>query len=193
MIPFGALAPLFHRFGERIYGEEIKALLRLLVEHLPEGAHLADVGAGTCVLSHMTQRYRDDLTLTAIDPCEKMLYYCHDDIMTHRASAEAIPLGNATCDAVIVGEALHHFRDVDTALNEIDRILKPEGILFLYDFDPTRFKGRMIAFFEKLMGEPAHFFAPDEIAKRLEEIGFACEIKTASWRYVIEARKGEQA
>ncbi len=191
MIPFGALAPLFHRFGERIYGEEIKGLLRVLIEDLPEGAHLADIGAGTCVLSHLTQRYRDDLTLTAIDPCEKMLYYCHDDITTHIAGAEAIPLEATSYDMVLVGEALHHFRDVDAALDEIDRILKPGGKLFLYDFDPTHFKGKMIALFEKLMGEPAHFFAPEEIAKKLEGFGFACEIKTASWRYVIEAKKVE--
>ena len=37
-------------------------------------------------------------------------------------------------DAVILGEALHHFRDVDLALFEIGRILKKDEKLFTKSF-----------------------------------------------------------
>jgi SAM-dependent methyltransferase len=46
------------------------------------------------------------------------------------ATAEAIPLPDASADAVTVGQAFHWFAN-DTALAEIQRVLKPGGRLAL--------------------------------------------------------------
>lgn len=45
-------------------------------------------------------------------------------------SAERIPAGSATLDAVLVGQAFHWF-DPDRALGEIARVLRPGGVLAL--------------------------------------------------------------
>ena len=56
-------------------------------------------------------------------------------------TAERIPLDDATADAVVVGNAFHHF-DADRAFGEIRRVLVPDGALALFwarsdDEDPA--------------------------------------------------------
>ncbi|HWM59056.1 MAG TPA: class I SAM-dependent methyltransferase [Pseudonocardia sp.] len=43
-------------------------------------------------------------------------------------SAEAIPLPDASVDAVLIGQAWHWF-DLDRALPELARVLRPGGVL----------------------------------------------------------------
>jgi SAM-dependent methyltransferase len=46
-------------------------------------------------------------------------------------TAETIPLGDGAADAVVVGNAFHHF-DADRAFAEIRRVLRPAGVLALF-------------------------------------------------------------
>jgi SAM-dependent methyltransferase len=48
----------------------------------------------------------------------------------HAASAEAIPLGDASVDGVFAGQSFHWFAN-DVALGEISRVLRPGGVLAL--------------------------------------------------------------
>jgi SAM-dependent methyltransferase len=53
------------------------------------------------------------------------------DVTTLAGTAEGIPLGDGIADAVVVGNAFHHF-DADAAFVEIRRVLRPEGTLALF-------------------------------------------------------------
>jgi malonyl-CoA O-methyltransferase len=55
------------------------------------------------------------------------------------ASVEAIPLPDARCDGVICGLALGHVPQVNGALREISRVLKPGGWALISDFHPFVF------------------------------------------------------
>jgi len=129
MIPFDKLGWAFHRFGKRIYPREVRQSLCRFLDTLPPKATVLDVGAGTGVLCELSLACRNDLLLTATDPAEGMLRYCSNTVETIVASAEVLPFENNSFDAVMMGEALHHFRDVDAAFLEIVRILKPNGKL----------------------------------------------------------------
>jgi SAM-dependent methyltransferase len=53
------------------------------------------------------------------------------DVTTLAGTAEGIPLCDGVADAVVVGNAFHHF-DADAAFVEIRRVLRPEGTLALF-------------------------------------------------------------
>ncbi len=191
MIPFNKLGWAFHRFGKRIYPQEVRQNLCYFLDTLPPEAKVLDVGAGTGVLCELSLACRDDLVLSAADPAEGMLQYCRESVHTVVAPAETLPFDNNSFDGVLMGEALHHFRNVDAALLEIKRILKPNGMLFIYDFNPKKFKGAFIAKSEILLGEPGNFFVPSELAEKLSSFGFQATIQQYGYRYTVHAKKGK--
>ena len=188
MIPFNKLGWAFHRFGKRIYPQEVRQSLCRFLDALPSEAKVLDVGAGTGVLCQLSLACRDDLALTAADPAEGMLQYCGEHVQTVVAPAETLPFDNDSFDAVLMGEALHHFRDVDAAFLEIKRILKPNGMLFIYDFNPKKLKGKLIAKGEILLGEPGNFFEPSILATKLATFGFKANSEQYGYRYTLHAK-----
>jgi ubiquinone/menaquinone biosynthesis C-methylase UbiE len=69
----------------------------------------------------------------AVEPSQGMLDALHDRVPTVDAKigyAEAIPLGDASVEAVFVAEAFHWFTTAQASA-EIARILRPDGHLVL--------------------------------------------------------------
>ncbi len=188
MIPFNHLGRLFRYLGPAAYPKEaIKGLCDFL-QSMPVNATLLDLGAGTGVLSEFAYGCRKDLSFVAVDPAEGMLRFSPAYVRTHTASAEELPFEAGSFEAVLIGEALHHFAEPDTALQEIVRVLRRGGGLFIYEFDPGTFLGKSLCMAEKLLGEPGHFFAPERLKEMLEAYGFAVEINRHGWRYTIHAK-----
>lgn len=79
------------------------------------------------------------------------------------------------------GEALHHFNDVDKALEECVRVLKDGRRLFIYDFDVSTFRVKSICKGKELLGEPGNFFTPQDLEEKLESYGFTPTITKHSW------------
>jgi len=191
MIPFDRLGWAFHNFGGMIYPARVKEALCQTVQPLAPAARILDVGAGTGILCRFASACRDDLQLEAIDPAEGMLKYCPEQTVTHLGRAEALPFEASTFDAVMIGEALHHFEDIDVSLAEIKRVLKPGGRLFIYDFDPSTWMGGVIAKGEKLLGEPGNFFVPKRLQSVLEDHSFDVYVDIFGFRYIITAKLKE--
>ena len=88
-----------------------------------------DLGAGTGKLTALLVELGTDVT--AVEPDAAMLGELRRGLPSVRAlsgSAEAIPLPDASVDAVLCGQALHWF-DLSRALPEIARVLVPGGTL----------------------------------------------------------------
>jgi demethylmenaquinone methyltransferase/2-methoxy-6-polyprenyl-1,4-benzoquinol methylase len=189
MIPFNRLGWVFHHFGSLIYPAEIKKSLCMAIKPLPTQARVLDIGAGTGILCRFAAECKRDLELHAIDPAEGMLKYCSQEIISHLGTAEALPFKDAEFDAVMIGEALHHFDDIERSMEEITRVLKSEGRIFIYDFDPSKLMGKVIAGTERLLGEPGHFFVPESLQKLLESYGFEAEVHNHGFRYTLTGYK----
>jgi len=101
---------------------------------LPDGATVADVGAGTGLLTHglLTNGYR----VIAVEPNPAMRAACdrHCGAFKHYRSvegcAESIPLEAATADLITAAQAFHWF-EVDRARAECLRVLRPHGSVAL--------------------------------------------------------------
>jgi SAM-dependent methyltransferase len=91
-------------------------------------ARVLDLAAGTGKLTEGLLRL--GLDVIAVEPDTAMLTELtsrYPDVTAKPGAAEAIPLDDAAVDAVFVGQALHWF-DLDRALPEIARVLRPGGV-----------------------------------------------------------------
>ncbi len=141
------------------------------------------------MLSAWALAARADLDCTVVDVAKGMMAHVPDGVGTVLASAEELPFSASTIDAVMMGEALHHFRNSDHALEEVARVLRAGGRLWVYDFDPTRGVGRWVHWGERLAGEPASFYRPADLAARLDELGFEVEYECRKGQYVLTATR----
>ncbi|NEN07246.1 methyltransferase domain-containing protein [Diaminobutyricibacter tongyongensis] len=90
-----------------------------------------DLGAGTGKLTRLLVDRA--LDVVAVDPSAQMLGVFEralHGIRTHLGSAEDIPLGDASVDAVVSGQAWH-WVDPVRAVPEVARVLRPGGTLGL--------------------------------------------------------------
>ena len=99
---------------------------------LGEGSLVVDLAAGTGQLS---KRFAPlGVKVAAVEPARNMRSLIEDRLPTVGVldgSAEAIPLDEGAADAVVVGNAFHHF-DAERAFAEIRRVLLPGGALALF-------------------------------------------------------------
>lgn len=188
MIPFNHLGWVFKYFGSLIYPHAVRNALCHFLKPLSKDDSVLDIGAGTGIMSEFAHECRADLQFVAIDSAEGMLKFSAEYIQTHKAHAEALPFGAASFEAIFIGEALHHFQDVDKSIQEMVRVLKSEGRLFIYDFDSSTFMGKSLCRVEKILGEPGNFFAPEVLKQKLESHGFSVLVSQCGYRYTLAAQ-----
>lgn len=112
----------------------------LLVTELgiQSGRTVVDLAAGTGKLTRLLQP--TGALVIAVEPVTAMLERLVTAVpQAHpvAGTAEAIPLAEASADAVVVGTAFHWFRG-EHALREIDRVLRPGSGLGLIWNNPDR-------------------------------------------------------
>jgi SAM-dependent methyltransferase len=126
MAGFGASADAYERGRPDYPSAAIRWLARSL--ELKPGITVVDLAAGTGKLSRPLSA--TGARVIAIEPVEAMRRAIGVGIETLDGTAERIPLPDASCDGVTVGQAFHWF-DGELALAEIHRILRPGSSLAL--------------------------------------------------------------
>ena len=92
---------------------------------------VVELGAGTGKLTDRLVELGHDILAT--DPSDRMLQHLrlrHPELRVATAPAETIPVATRSVDTVVAAQAFHWF-DVDRALREAARVLKPEGRIAL--------------------------------------------------------------
>lgn len=131
----------------------------------PQGKRALDVGCGGGLLAEEFAAL--GFAVTGIDPSDVSLSVAR----THAAmtglkidyrhgDGAALPFENETFEVAYCCDVLEHLPDWDTALGELARVLKPEGVFFYDTINRTIFS-KIVAI--KLLQEwpPTRFFPPN--------------------------------
>ncbi len=144
---FNAIAPQydflnhFLSFGIDRYWR--RRLVRHVRSHHP--AHLLDVATGTGDLAILLQR-KTGAAVTGVDIAEGMLEVARKKTLNSQlsiinyqlASATALPFPDNTFDAVTVAFGVRNFDNLQQGLSEMQRVLRPGGIVTILEFTTPR-------------------------------------------------------
>lgn len=101
-----------------------------------EGKVCLDAGCGVALAAYglakmeKTKTYAFDTSPICLKVAKKRLKYLNNLFLT-RASCELIPFKSESFDFINCNSILHHLLNIESALNELFRILKPGGFLFI--------------------------------------------------------------
>jgi ubiquinone/menaquinone biosynthesis C-methylase UbiE len=158
---------------------------RAVVEEISPrpGECVVDVGAGMGPAT--VHAAKTGAIVLAVDPTPYMRRILELRRLGHRrrdairivdGSAERIPTADGSVDAVWTVNTMHHWTDLDAAMGELARVLRPGGRLLLVDED---FDDPAHPAFERMQNRRAHrahHFAtidPVDVAAKLSAAGFA--------------------
>jgi ubiquinone/menaquinone biosynthesis C-methylase UbiE len=179
---FDRLAPVYDLFMPAADREDIEDGFAIADRPVQR---VLDVGGGT-------GRVARALTQDAIvvDASAGMLAQARDDgLPVVRGDVGELPFPDEWVDAVAIADALHHFPDVDAALSECARVLRPGGVLVIREFDPGTVRGRLLVAGEHLMGLHSEFVRPERLSERVQATGLRTRVVDTGFGYTVAGAK----
>jgi ubiquinone/menaquinone biosynthesis C-methylase UbiE len=115
--------------------------VKLLVEHLGElaGKRALDVGCGKGRFARIFQERYPGAEIWGLDISEEMLKHVPAGIHTRAGSMTSLPFEDASFDAAYATESLEHAVEIDVAVGEICRVVKPGGRIAIIDKNVEHF------------------------------------------------------
>ncbi len=171
-------------FGSGFHLEALCALL-------PRRWHVLDIGTGTGFMLPLLARHFHHVT--AVDPSPAMLELARqravneefENITFSLGRLEALPLERARVDAVLAILVLHHAEDIEASLREIERVLKPGGLLLVVDLEPHTMQD-----FQQKMGDPRAGVDATDLGRQMKKCGLAIDLQRALIRNTDEELGG---
>ena len=119
------------------YGDHISNDLTIKNIELNPNDILLDIGCGTGTAVKIASRICHKGKIYGIDPIETMINIAiknqdkPSNIEFILGSAENIPLDNKYVNKIIAINSIHHWKDYNKGLLEVNRVLKSEGFFFI--------------------------------------------------------------
>lgn len=185
---FNWAAPLVRLYGNRFDDADVSSIARWLRPAVDPGGRILDVGGGSGQLAHLLADALDAY-VTVVDPTPEMLDHVETDgrVDAVKGVAERLPFDDDSFDALVVTDAFHHFRKQGSAAREFARVVRHNGLVLVLDLDPSVRPMRLVAYAEKLVGEPGAFMTPQEMCAFMSDQGIEGECsrdKGASYHFV---------
>ena len=158
-------------------GEFTRKFKRIILERITiePGDHVLDVACGNGTLLRMLSE-KCDISGYGADLSEKMIENAErncPDMQFHVASCERIPWDDQKFDVITVCAAYHHFPNVKAFAEEANRLLKPQGLLYIADvFYPSMIRVICNPFVPLSKAGDVKFYSTKQIQTNFEKCGF---------------------
>jgi SAM-dependent methyltransferase len=149
------------------------------------GEDVVDVGCGPgFCLTELAERAGAAGSVTGIDSASAMLAAAakraerHDNVSFHQADATSLPVPDSAFDALLSVQVLEYVPDIDSAIAEFHRVLRPGGRAVIWDVDWATVSWqsgddeRMRAMLDAWDTHLAHRSVPRTLAPSLRAGGF---------------------
>lgn len=166
--------------GRQLSPDALQTWMAAFARHLPETRPLVwlDLGSGT---GRMTPALASAFggPVHGVEPSDKMRAQAlaragHPAVSYTAGSAEHIPLPDASCDAALLFFVWHHVGDREGAAQELRRVVKPGGKLFVQanfsDRMPDVWWFRVVPEWKKF--DAAQFRSEDEVIRDFADAGW---------------------
>ena len=174
---FKIIAPFYDRFMQLVKMDHSEKIAEYLAP--VKDMDLLDMGGGTGM--NAVPLVQAGARVTVVDSSEAMLSRAEAKGIKAkliRADASAsLPLPDSSFDIILISDAWHHFRQQERVIDEIVRLLRPEGRLYLIDFDQKKLRTKYLSILEKLLGEPSTFWTPEELTIAFKDRGIQGDFK----------------
>lgn len=109
--------------------------VRAVLDHLGDlnGRIAADIGSGKGRFARLVKERSPRATVIALDIAETMLHHVPADVSKVAASMTQLPLATTSVDGAYAIESLEHAVDIEGAVAELARIVKPGGRIAIID------------------------------------------------------------
>jgi len=166
------------------------AVLGRLLKRNPD-ARILDVGCGTGNYTAIQQSTFMAGRWVGFDPSSEMLAVARGKTTTAsqtaasqtavltQAVAENIPHPDDSFDYIAANFTFHHFQDKTAVLNELTRILNPDGLLRIYNLCPEKMPDWWVyqLFPETVAIDEQRFWSVAQIVNELESRGLTVEVE----------------
>lgn len=166
---FELLSPIYDCI---IRGAPPKALNDFLSLGANCNEKILEIGTGTGRIVQDLSRFCDSLWL--MDPSVRMLSITqkkYPNATVVHGYVERVPFSNDFFDRVLAVDSLHHWDNHIQGLSEVYRVLKPDGLFVLIDFDPNTKFGHYIRSLERLLKMGSTFFTPRQMRHIHHKVG----------------------
>jgi ubiquinone/menaquinone biosynthesis C-methylase UbiE len=109
--------------------------VKLIREHLGDlsGKRILDVGCGKGRFARVFHQQQPEAELWGLDISEEMLRFVPEGIHTRAGSMTELPFETAWFDGAYATESLEHAVEIEKAVSEICRVVKPGGRIAIID------------------------------------------------------------
>ena len=108
-----------------------------------------------------------------------------------QGDAGRLPVATDTVDAAMTVDAFHHMPDQQAVVDEAARVIRPDGVFVIREFDPSHPLGWLLVRAEHAIGMGSTFYTPSELADLLAAAGFRVSLVETGFEYTLVGVLGE--